>query len=488
MFYRWILVNYKDDMLSDSLKAGYPRDTPVKALGIWLAMLSCSDLYAERTPAEVDEKIFLLRPYVFACFKYDMTYADWHHRKLPLCKAGCTDHPRISSYTAQYNRFGHAHRRAPPHFVLGAYLCYMRLLERQPGRIGIKATSSTNFLDEAGTGVFSVNQLMPSAYHDPEWQRNTVCQDPHTSPGLPPLTFHGRLEGFWRGRLLFFDFDAYRQMLAGNMPAVYTGTFATHAVELDIRETVTQVREDDVGGTGSLMNAGFADEETEEEQERIRNGYGNKVLTGEELKKASPPGYTKEILLSGGVSLSDGNNNRLTSVPQQLGLVARPRPGAFLGRASADIDWEVCTCRFAFASPRHADSPQTPHPLGQWIWRGYIHTGGYLIGRWRDTYTPESQFGYEGPLGLVRAGDMYFPSHFPKTLAASAGTTKLDFGPDGATPCPGPGCANPFQNHSHLPKSPVSCGSASSGSRESSDDPMDERKRRVPDNALPPPK
>lgn len=202
LFYRWILVNYKDDMLSDSLKTGYPLDTPVKALGIWLAMISGSDLYAERTPAEVDEKIFLLRPYVFACFRYDMTYAEWHHRRLPLCKTGCTDHPAISSYTAQYNRFGHSHLRAPPHFVLGAYLCYMRLLERQPGRIGIKATSSTSFLDEAGTGLFSVNQLMPSVYHDPEWQRNTVCQDPHTSPGLPPLTFHGRLQGFWRARLL----------------------------------------------------------------------------------------------------------------------------------------------------------------------------------------------------------------------------------------------------------------------------------------------
>lgn len=43
-------------MLSDSLKTGYPLDTPVKALGIWLAMISGSDLYAERTPAEVDEK------------------------------------------------------------------------------------------------------------------------------------------------------------------------------------------------------------------------------------------------------------------------------------------------------------------------------------------------------------------------------------------------------------------------------------------------
>lgn len=200
------MVNYKDDMLMDSLKVGYPRDTPVKALGIWLAMLSGSDLFAERTPAEVDEKIFLLRPYVFACFKYEMTYADWRYRKLPLCDTGCNDHAPISTYTAPYNRFGHHHRRAPPHFVLGAYLCYLRLLERQPGRIGIKANGNTSFMDESGTGLFSATHILPSLYHDTEWQRNTVCQDPHTSPGLPPLTFHGRVQGFWGGRLMFFDF------------------------------------------------------------------------------------------------------------------------------------------------------------------------------------------------------------------------------------------------------------------------------------------
>lgn len=27
--------------------------------------------------------------------------------------------------------------------------------------------------------------------------------------------------------------------------------------------------------------------------------------------------------------------------------------------------------------------------MGRWLWRGYLHTGGYLIGRWRDTCTPE---------------------------------------------------------------------------------------------------
>lgn len=296
-FHEWIICYYKDDMLKDSLKSGYPRDTAVKALGIWTALLSGSDLLSERSAAQIDDKIFMLRPYIFSP-SYELTYGPWEHRRLPLCDTGCTEHAPISHYAAPYKRFGHKHMRAPPHFVLGAYLVFMRLLERQPGRVGLKSDSTV--FQDTGRGVFSLTHIMSSLYHDTEWQRNTVCQDPHTSPGLPPLTFHGRLTGFWRGNLLFYDFDAYRQMLSGNMRSLYTGTFAQHAVELDLHETVIRIRAEDVGGKGSLLNCGFADEETEEEQALIKDGYGHQVLTGDAIYAREAPGWTKEILLSGG--------------------------------------------------------------------------------------------------------------------------------------------------------------------------------------------
>jgi hypothetical protein len=284
-------------MLKDSLKPGFPRESAVKALGVWLAILSGSDLFAERSAHEIDDKIYMLRPYVFAPH-YELLYANWEYRKLPLCKPGCSEHPPISGTVTPYKRFGHKHMRAPPHFFLGAILIFLKLLDRQPARVGLKQ-GSTSFQGDIGRGLFSITRIMPSIYHDTEWQRNTVCQDPHTSPGLSSLTFHGRLQGFWRGNLLFFDFDAYRQMLAGNMGAMYTGTFAQHAVELEIKETVIRVRNEDVGGKGSLLNAGFADEETEEEQGHILSGYGYEVLTGDAVYAREALGWTKEILLSG---------------------------------------------------------------------------------------------------------------------------------------------------------------------------------------------
>jgi hypothetical protein len=33
------------------------------------------------------------------------------------------------------------------------------------------------------------------------------------------------------------------------------------------------------------------------------------------------------------------------------------------------------------------DYPQ--HAMSKWLWRGYLHTGGHLLGRWRDSITDE---------------------------------------------------------------------------------------------------
>ena len=169
---------------------------------------------------------------------------------------------------------------------------------------------------------------MPSIYHDREWQRDTVCQDPHTSPGLPPLTYRGELEGFWRAKFLFYDFDHYRQILAGNMRGVYTGTFAEQAADMEFRETIIKVRVEEVGGTGPLLCAGFDEEDgaLDEEQKRIESGYGHQVLTGDELDE---PGWTKEILISGRVS--PDTRSKLIVVSHQLGMGPGPGTSQVMG-------------------------------------------------------------------------------------------------------------------------------------------------------------
>lgn len=264
----------------------------------------------EDTPARVDEKIFVCRPYVFACAKYDVTYAPWNHRRLPLPETERReDHPEVTmrSKALPYQRFGYEWRRAPPHMILGMFLTFARLLERQPGRMGLKPGSSSFNLapgEDSQPGLFSVTRILPSIYHDREWQRNSKCQDPFTSPGLPPLTFRGEIEGYWRGKFLFYDFDMYRQILAGNMRGVYTGTFAEQAAEMEFKETIIKIRHEDVGGHGPTLCAGFDAEvegASEEEQRRIEGGYGYELCKND--AEPDEEGWTKEILISGRVGI-----------------------------------------------------------------------------------------------------------------------------------------------------------------------------------------
>lgn len=159
--------------------------------------------------------------------------------------------------------------------------------------------------------MFDIVYTSPSLLHDREWQRNSVCQDPHVSAGLPPLTFLGTLEGGWRGQFLFYSFEQYKEVLAGDMRAIYAGNFGAQPVDLDLKETVVRVKIGDEGGReGGMLSAGYDDIHEEEsgdwtisgdskEQRRILGGYGNQVLTGQEVEEDDEEGWTKEILLSG---------------------------------------------------------------------------------------------------------------------------------------------------------------------------------------------
>ena len=59
--------------------------------------------------------------------------------------------------------------------------------------------------------------------------------------------------------------------------------------------------------------------------------------------------------------------------------------------------------------------------VARWLWRGHLYTGGNWIGRWRDTFTPEHLRGYEGAVGMIRAGDVYYPTNYPRSVEESRG-------------------------------------------------------------------
>lgn len=128
-----------------------------------------------------------------------------------------------------------------------------------------------------------------------------MCQDPHTNEGLFPLTYRGCIQGFWRGKFLFYDFEFYRHILSGNLRGVYTGVFAEQVIEAELRETLVKVKKEDVGGDGPLLTAGFKDMGSLEEETRfLEEGYGQEIVDDDDEDEE---GWTKEILISGRVSL-----------------------------------------------------------------------------------------------------------------------------------------------------------------------------------------
>ena len=85
---RWIATFHTVDAINSSRTPGYPVASPEKSLATWAGMLSGTSEFSDqwwpcthsrflvRLPAncngtrtEIDERIFALRPYVFACAK-----------------------------------------------------------------------------------------------------------------------------------------------------------------------------------------------------------------------------------------------------------------------------------------------------------------------------------------------------------------------------------------------------------------------------------
>lgn len=236
--------------------------------------------------------------------------------------------------------------------------------------------SNTPRADESQSFFFprprspSVPQLTSLEY-DQDFKRSMACASPVTSPGLPPLFYRRKIEGTWKGAYIFFDFEAYRRVLGGSLRSLYEGAYGHQDCEWIISESVINVKYDRLGGTGSFLSAGFRIDQTAEEataEARLSpDERGWEPCVDENAP--DKPGWTKEILLTGQARHSWGTSEVYGRVRMWDGLVIM---------------------RQDFSH----------RPVGRWLYTGYIHAGGLMVGRWRDTFTPENQRGaYQSSMG-----------------------------------------------------------------------------------------
>jgi hypothetical protein len=160
---------------------------------------------------------------------------------------------------------------APPILSHAACFSFFAKVERDPAVIGLTALQE----GEPGPARDDVGRansnplLLRSEDHDKDLTRLFACADPRRSLGLKPLFHAGDFEGAWEGRFCFFDFDSYREMLAGRMRSLYEGPFGEQPQVWKVREHIVRVGNGgsmQEGGTGSILNAGYVNGAEEPDQ------------------------------------------------------------------------------------------------------------------------------------------------------------------------------------------------------------------------------
>jgi hypothetical protein len=254
-------------------------------------------------PEERDERLFVLRPYVFAAQQYEPYFAPWTMHNLPLSISSPTmpkSNPFIADLSPKTRRveiewYGRQLELSPPILTHAAILRFftkktpaeiivaetdpagpaplapiMAAAAAQAAAVGGLALPGLNPTDMA---MVSPSQAGPvrlvrlvlmyqdiddvsddssessgamdrltdlvsdSQLHDRDFERLRRCFDPLTCLGMPRTAWRGMLDGCWEGNFSFFEFEAFREMVAGQSRALYEGPFGEQAQVWKLKET-----------------------------------------------------------------------------------------------------------------------------------------------------------------------------------------------------------------------------------------------------------
>lgn len=394
-----------------------------------------------------------LRPYVFAAQEYDMFFAPWNLRRLPLPSPRSTipaipgpftvnQNPEDHAVTVSY--YGSELSLRPP---MLAHAAMLRFFTNQdcgfepsssptasptfPGSHMIPTPpvsgppSISTSLSSSSKGSAELRTLptpvLESAAHDADFDRLLRCTDGRKSDGRRLKDYYGQFAGAWEGTFTFLDFDAFRDMLLhGHSRAIYDGAYGEQAQVWKLRETLVRPilatrAPSPVPGTsttnagaesgvstppfdgfplqGPMTNAGFPDLRPFLSDPLSRRGPGQSpedAMIDDAVNRQLSALHGYEA-----VDASDVPSALETDDPEALLLLTGVGHSAW-GRfyISGYIrQWDGLA---------YLVKEYSPYQRGKWVYRGYVLGGDTMIGRWRDTFTAEEYVGYEGTFVLKR--------------------------------------------------------------------------------------
>ncbi|KAJ1031845.1 hypothetical protein NDA13_002231 [Ustilago tritici] len=409
----FLALHHAAYMLDGAVQPGYPSDAVHKALALHLVyLLTDPEQLAYEPRSEAVEMLFVLRPFVFAAHKFDAYMAPWTLRNLPQPTnsssrssngtwhepaqaangTSTATNPFLADLTPKDRSCTIQHvcgplRIASPILAQGACFSFFMKVEKDPAVLGMAALTDP----DEGPSETTIRQpaatrsplSLTSLDHDKDATRLLACLDARQSPGLPPLFFKGMFEGIWEGRFSFFDFDSYREMLAGRMRSLYEGPFGEQPQIWKIREKLVKLGPAQLqGGKGNILAAGYTS---------AGASHGLDLATGAGDGKGKGKAYLPNDWEEYPRYQDEDGSERYEILLSGTGHSAW---GRFVvrGRVRSWDGMLIMTKEYR------------PDGRGKWLYRGYCVAGGKLVGRWRDTFTPENMYGYEGCFLFQRRG------------------------------------------------------------------------------------
>ncbi|ORX33278.1 hypothetical protein BD324DRAFT_585253 [Kockovaella imperatae] len=412
----FLRLYHEQHLLAPALQPGYPAENIGRSLIMWIGwLLSQHNSGVPEPSVERDERLFVLRPYVFAPQQYEAYFAPWTILNLPLSSTTPRS-SRASPYiadlspkprTVAINYFGKDTSICPPILSHAAILRFFTQAETS-GRIAktarpasennVSVTESDS--DDDDLLVAQRKDLLSSSLlHDRDFGRLLSCHDPFTCRGLKPSSWRGSMEGCWEGNFSFFDFDAFREMLAGQSRALYAGEFGEQHQVWRLKETFVRPKREQLQGrkgksrapplTGPMTNAGFPTDVPSSTDAGLDTARAEVTTLNATIRQQLDAMVGYEIVpeneMDTAVDEDDGLEILVTGVGHSAWgrFILKGRVRAWDGLASLVKEY-------------------APDSRGKWIYRGYVVAGDTFVGRWRDTFTPEAFIGYEGTFILNR--------------------------------------------------------------------------------------
>ncbi|TXT13379.1 hypothetical protein VHUM_00746 [Vanrija humicola] len=396
--------------LEDEDEVGYPPERVVDSLAMWIRWFL--DEYTIRTPATLRS----LRPYVFAAHQYELFFAPWtvldlptehQHIRQPEGPYSMDENPKDRTNRVPY--YGQTIEIAPP---LLSHAAMLRFFGGPEDPEDPSSASAPSLIDVAADIEETDLRARPrpvlrSEVHDADFARLRACTNGVWSRGRSLSAWRGLFSGCWEGTFTFIDFQAFHDILSGRHRAIYHGPYGEQPQVWKLRETLIRPKRSTAGPRsrrglplrGPMTHAGFPKDMrafsmnpmanrpvgTSPETAIIDDALARQLeaLDGYEVV---PESEVAAELAAGG---DDGQDTGLALLVTGMGHSAW---GRFIISGHVRV-WDGLL---------YLVKEYAPFQRGQWIYRGYVLSDDLLVGRWRDTLTPEHFYGYEGTFVLTR--------------------------------------------------------------------------------------